>query len=705
MDIVMGSGGNSGDQQEASNAARKGNKACHRHTVHQSQTLEAFFKECPHPDENQRLKLGKELGLDSKQIKFWFQNKRTQIKAQAERADNLALRAENERIICENNAIKEALKNVICPACGGLPYGEEERQHSLQKLQLENANLKEEHEKVSKFLTKFVGRPISQVDLSAPFPASSMDLLTSTTRPGAGNIPLDNVASPGIPDITTLPYQFNGVTDTEKSRMLETAAHAMDELISLLKIDEPLWVKSPIDGKYIIDHDSYEKIFHRGTHFESSSIRIESSKDSGLVSMRAMQLVDMFLDSDKWVDLFPAIVTKAKTIQVLEPGMIGNKNGSLQLMYEQMHILSPLVPPREFYFLRYCQQIQAGLWVVMDVSCDFLKEVSHAWKLPSGCMIQEMPTGCSEVTWVEHVEVEDKSQIHHLYRDLIGGSAAYGSERWVISLQRMCERVAFSVEESVSRHDFGGVIKLPEGRRNIMKLAHRMVKSFCSILSMSGNLDISQLSEVNQSGLRVSVRKSTEPGQPSGVIVSAASSLWLPLPCESIFNLFKDEKKRVQWDVLSSRNPVTEIAHISTGINSGNCISIIQPFVPTENGMVILQECCTDSLGSLVIYAPMDKPAMNLATRGEDSSNIPILPSGFIISRNGCRETGGSHNASTSANVPQSGGSLLTVVFQILVSSSSLSKEVSVKSVAGVNSLISSTVQKIKVALRCPNLD
>ncbi|GLU10612.1 hypothetical protein SLE2022_274040 [Rubroshorea leprosula] len=659
----------------------------------------------PHPDENQRLKLGKELGLDSKQIKFWFQNKRTQIKAQAERADNLALRAENERIICENNAIKEALKNVICPACGGLPYGEEERQHSLQKLQLENANLKEEHEKVSKFLTKFVGRPISQVDLSAPFPASSMDLLTGTTRPGAGNIPLDNVVSPGIPDITTLPYQFNGVTDTEKSRMLETAAHAMDELISLLKIDEPLWVKSPIDGKYIIDHDSYEKIFPRATHFESSSVRIESSKDSGLVSMRAMQLVDMFLDSDKWVDLFPAIVTKAKTIQVLEPGMIGNRNGSLQLMYEQMHILSPLVPPREFYFLRYCQQIQAGLWVVLDVSCDFLKEVSHAWKLPSGCMIQEMPTGCSEVTWVEHVEVEDKSQIHHLYGDLIGGSAAYGSERWVISLQRMCERVAFSVEESVFRHDFGGVIKLPEGRRNIMKLAHRMVKSFCSILSMSGNLDISQLSEVNQSGLRISVRKSTEPGQPSGVIVSAASSLWLPLPCESIFNLFKDEKKRVQWDVLSSRNPVTEIAHISTGINSGNCISIIQPFVPTENSVVILQECCTDSLGSLVIYAPMDKPAMNLTTRGEDSSNIPILPSGFIISRNGCRETGSSHNASTSANVPQSGGSLLTVVFQILVSSSSLSKEVSVKSVAGVNSLISSTVQKIKVALRCANLD
>lgn len=66
------------------------------------------------------------------------------FQAQNERSDNTVLRAENERIQCENLAIKEALKNVICPSCGGPPFGEEERQRSLQKLQLENAQLKEE---------------------------------------------------------------------------------------------------------------------------------------------------------------------------------------------------------------------------------------------------------------------------------------------------------------------------------------------------------------------------------------------------------------------------------------------------------------------------------------------------------------------------------------------------------------------------------
>ncbi|KDO41777.1 hypothetical protein CISIN_1g0462021mg, partial [Citrus sinensis] len=72
--------GDLGDEQDATNSQNKGKITCHRHTTHQIQTLEAFFKDCPHPDENQRRQLSKELGLDLKQIKFWFQNKRTQTK-------------------------------------------------------------------------------------------------------------------------------------------------------------------------------------------------------------------------------------------------------------------------------------------------------------------------------------------------------------------------------------------------------------------------------------------------------------------------------------------------------------------------------------------------------------------------------------------------------------------------------------------------
>ncbi|XVF80787.1 hypothetical protein PTKIN_Ptkin15bG0103200 [Pterospermum kingtungense] len=465
----------------------------------------------------------------------------------------------------------------------------------------------------------------------------------------------------------------------ERAMMYETAATAMDEVIRLLRTNEPLWVKSPSDGRYVIERDSYEKTFPRANiNFRSSGARIESSKDSALVTMNAMQLVDMLLDADKWVDLFPTIVTKAKTIQTLERGMVrGNNNGSLQLMYEEMNVLSPFVPPREFYIVRHCQQIESGLWVVADVS--FKQTNSHSWKLPSGCMIQEMPNGCSKITWVEHVEVEDKRYTHRLYRDLVGGGWAYGSERWVITLQRMCERLSILNEEIIT--DFGGAgITLVEGRNSIMKLSHRMVKSFCSILNMSDELDFPQVSEETNSGVRVCVRHSMEPGQTKGMIVAAATSLWLPLRCQTVFNSLKDEKIRHEWDVLCNGNPVNEIANISTGNVAGNCISIIQ-------------ECCnSECLGGLVVYAPIGIPAINIAINGEDSSNIPILPSGFIVSA----------DKGVAAN---SGGSLLTLAFQILVSSPLSSKELNIQSVATVNTLVTSTVQRIKALLNCSNFD
>lgn len=39
-----------------------------------------MFKECPHPDDKQRMKLSQDLGLKPRQVKFWFQNRRTQMK-------------------------------------------------------------------------------------------------------------------------------------------------------------------------------------------------------------------------------------------------------------------------------------------------------------------------------------------------------------------------------------------------------------------------------------------------------------------------------------------------------------------------------------------------------------------------------------------------------------------------------------------------
>lgn len=71
-------------------------------------------------------------------------------------------------------------------------------------------------------------------------------------------------------------------------------------------------------------------------------------------------------------------------------------------MYEQMHILSPLVRPREFNIIRYCKQVDAGVWMITDMSIDSSQPnttpLCQSWKHPSGCIIRELPHGACLVS-------------------------------------------------------------------------------------------------------------------------------------------------------------------------------------------------------------------------------------------------------------------------------------------------------------------
>ncbi|KAK8965807.1 Homeobox-leucine zipper protein ROC2 [Platanthera guangdongensis] len=133
--------GASGEDQDPNQRPKK--KRYHRHTQHQIQEMEAFFKECPHPDDKQRKELSRELGLEPLQVKFWFQNKRTQMKTHHERQENGQLRADNERLRTENLRYKEALGNTSCPNCGG-PAALGEMSFDEHHLRIENARLREE---------------------------------------------------------------------------------------------------------------------------------------------------------------------------------------------------------------------------------------------------------------------------------------------------------------------------------------------------------------------------------------------------------------------------------------------------------------------------------------------------------------------------------------------------------------------------------
>lgn len=137
--------------------------------------------------------------------------------------------------------------------------------------------------------------------MSVPIPAPTSESVVDHPVPVPPVFPIQDMDldlnSSGNLENIPLAFHLNGISDVDKALMMDTANNAMDELIRLLQINEPLWIKSSSDGRYTIHRDSYEKIFPRVSHFKTSTSRLESSKCSGMVTMNAMQLVDMFLDS------------------------------------------------------------------------------------------------------------------------------------------------------------------------------------------------------------------------------------------------------------------------------------------------------------------------------------------------------------------------------------------------------------------------
>ncbi|KFK37767.1 hypothetical protein AALP_AA3G027000 [Arabis alpina] len=673
-----------------------------RHTRQQIEKLEAYFKECPHPDEARRHMLGKELNMEPDQIKFWFQNKRTQSKAQDERSANILLRGENDRLQTANAAILEALKNVVCPPCGGPPLGKEERERSVQKLRLENIRLKKLREQLTKTLSKSKLKGPTMVDsLASAHRQQIFD--TCFSYEANQNILVYRPNSSGPVTSQTVQPEYH----IDITQVPEIAASAIEELKRLFSIEEIFWVESSIDGAYMIDRESYENFFHAIRHIKSSSARVESSKEFAVVPIEATNLIEMFLDSEKWKDLFPTIVTAAKTIPMLESDVPIKENCNVvQVIWEKMHILSPLVPPREFVIVRCCQEIEKGLWIIADVtiSVNINKDPFSApcYKRPSGCLIGALPNGQSKVMWIEHVEVDDKSITNHTYREVLFGRSGYGAKRWIATLERMCERMALSSVLTIPSTDWSEDTMIARGRRKVMKLGERVLNLYNEMLTMSGKVEFPQ--GLN-GGIRVSMRMNREEGQPPGYVISAATSISVSLAPMQVFNILTDNDTRHQWDILCHNHPVYEIASFSTGSNEANRVSILKPTLGVDMGsltmaqnsdkdaMYMIQDCYMDALGGMIVYAPLDRNTLELAVADHiDPFMIPVLPSGFLISNDGRRST-----VATDAE-DGGGGSLITVVFQILVAGPK-SPRPSEKSVDAVSTLISDTVQKVRALL------
>ncbi|CAN6167730.1 unnamed protein product [Urochloa humidicola] len=757
--------GASADELDPDNSGnpRKKKKRYHRHTPQQIQELEAVFKECPHPDEKQRMELSKRLNLESRQVKFWFQNRRTQMKTQIERHENALLRQENDKLRAENMTIREAMRSPICASCGGAAVLGEvslEEQH----LRIENARLKDELDRVCALAGKFLGRPILSSGGGGPMSSSAssslqgcsgLELGVGSNGGGFGLGPMSSALQP-LPDLMgggglpmgsaamRLPAGLDGGMheSVDRSVLLELGLAAMEELMKLAQLDEPLWLPSSGPeggggGLETLNLDEYHRAFARVFGPSPAGYVTEATREAGVAITSSVDLVDSLMDAGRWSEMFPCIVARASTTDIISSGMGGTRSGSIQLMHAELQVLSPLVPIREVVFLRFCKQHAEGLWAVVDVSVDAILRPdggsgNHHHQaqnggaagymgcrlLPTGCIVQDMNNGYSKVTWVVHAEY-DETAVHQLYRQLLRSGQALGARRWLASLQRQCQYLAILCSNSIPARDHAAIT--PVGRRSMLKLAQRMTDNFCAGVCASaaqkwrrldewrgGEGDSGGAAGEGEEKVRLMARQSVgAPGEPPGVVLSATTSVRLPSTSpHRVFDYLRDEQRRGEWDILANGEAMQEMDHIAKGQHHGNAVSLLRPNATSgnQNNMLILQETCTDLSGSLVVYAPVDVQSMHVVMNGGDSAYVSLLPSGFAIlpdghsqPSNGSQDSPNGQSSTVGSN--NNTGSLVTVAFQILVNNLPTAK-LTMESVETVSNLLSCTIQKIKSALQ-----
>lgn len=207
-----------------------------------------------------------------------------------------------------------------------------------------------------------------------------------------------------------------------------------------------------------------------------------------------------------------------------------------------------------------------------------------------------------QVTWIEHSEYNE-SGIHELYQPFIRAGMGFGAQRWVATLQRQSEFLAILMSSTFPIEDHTSISSLPDhfftwinfvnfhilihhffvalspaGKRSMLKLAQRMTDKFCSGVCAStthkwDNLRLGNVSE----NVRVMTRRNLDdPGEPHGIVVSAATSVWMPVSQQGLFDFLRDERSRSQWDILCVGRPIQEMIHIAKGQKQGNCVSLLR---------------------------------------------------------------------------------------------------------------------------------
>ncbi|CAN1178195.1 Homeobox-leucine zipper protein HDG1 [Linum perenne] len=709
------------EMYEAEDERRGKKRRYQRHTQEQYRELENFFLEHPHPNEKQRIELSMKLGMEIKQIKFWFQNHRKQMKTQLERHENILLRNQNDELIAENAVLRQNVTEPRCTSCGGLvvptPLAFENEQ-----LRAQNARLKEEVGRLYALANRY-NRPLISPSATTLAPTSpTLDENNNNNRNPVGPNLGRNKNRNDNNTKTTTPSNKNPAslcigapTKTRRPVVLSNSGYnwevykqyvhrATTEVMSMTYMGEPLWVKKS-DGEEALNLKYYPRVSAHGLVESEVEFVTEATRASDIVCINGLALVGIMMNVDRWMEAFAGLVASGTKLDMLS-------SSELLMINAEFQPISPLIPVRTTKFIRSCKKEMESVWSVIDICVDANEGSSSnsdptSLRLPSGCIIYDLNNGYSKVTWVEHVQY-DESLVHPMMRPMVRSGKGFGARRWIATLQRYCECVALLLASSSMPQD-PSMLSM-DGKNSLMKLSQKMVNSFYRGISIGLSNSIwEKLSpmSVGEDVTIMSRKNSTDPEEAVGIVLSASTSLWLPVSRRRVFEFLMREDTRKDWDFLINGGSLEEVVRIPKAQNLGNSVSILrvaQNSYSDYNGTsFILQETWNDATTSLLVYAAVDAPILDLAMSGGDNSFVALMPSGFTIFPGGKGGGGRGDGASTSTGIGGGGeeGCITTAEFQILASTDPDSM-VTIDLVSTLTILLSCTIQRIKDAFQIP---
>ncbi|CAL5034780.1 unnamed protein product [Urochloa decumbens] len=644
-----------------SETTRRQSKRSKRFTVQQVQELEATFQVCTHPEPEVRQELGAKIGLQERQVKFWFQNRRSLMKLKACGNEIRDLQQENAKLHTDNIELKQLMLEPTCLKCLD-PIRANQAASERQLLLNENARLKDELLRAKADLDSILRAEHRPQSMSSEHQASAyMD--------------------PAVPFT-------NNCRTSQKAKLLWLAERALKELglidsAEYLQMDVEFWVQSP-------------RLPTRDVRF---------LRYSKMVDSRKWAVVDVSVDGSNGDEQ-----EGSNTGYRLLPSgcLLEDMNGGFCKMDVEFWVQSPRLPTRDVRFLRYSKMVDSRKWAVVDVSVDGSngdeQEGSNTGYrlLPSGCLLEDMNGGFCKVTWVVHGEYLEAA-VPIDFRNFVHSGKAYGACRWLRSLQRQCEYMAVlgsgHVPSSICSSSSGASISA-RGRLCVFGLAQRMTASFYA--AVSGPVTMAATNIVDQwcvsSGteaerLDATVRMVTwncaevMPGEPAIMVMSATTTVRLPgTPPQRVFEYICNLQRRGEWDNFLNGGTVKEV--------------VADERHETNSNMLILQQSSTDASGSLVVYSLVQENLMHRIMAGAKNA-VFLLPSGFAILPDG---HGKAHcsSESSSSSVPNDhnngAGALLTVAFQEMLTSSP-SGNLAAKTFDDAGQRLCNAIKKIKDAV------